>query len=81
MLLGLKFKGGTAPLIIERVMLDQVLFRIDRAGNGVGTQIERGARTLVATLVPSGESCVITVDPDVRFSLVRAIRAKPVRPE
>ena len=82
MLLAIKHKGGTAPLIVERVTFDQVHARIDQGGiNGVGTLVERGARRLVATLVPSDEGCAITVDPDETFSLVRAVRARPVRPK
>lgn len=82
MLLALKHKGGTAPLIIERVTFDQVHARIDRGGiNGVGTLVERGARVLVATLTPTEDGCAIMVDPDERFALVRATRSKPVRPK
>ena len=81
MLLALKHKHDTAPLVIERVTYDQVLARVDSGGiNGVGTLVERGRRVVVATVIPSDTGHVITVDPGENFTVVRAVRQTPHRP-
>ena len=78
-LLALRHKS-TAPIIIERVTFQQVHVSIDEGNiNGVGTLVENGRRVLVATVVPSGDSHEVVVDPAEKFTL-RAKRATPVRP-